>query len=144
MNSNQITQVTFKEFTSSNGLFCQFDDQNGVLLLDVKNSFNEEDFIAIADLINPYFQENGELRGVIINSKKFPYWSGAQNRNQYINFASENHHKFNKAALVMNGFFTKIVARIARGRVHPEVKIFKYNQIVKAQSWILSEMKLLD
>lgn len=137
MTKDDNLELTFSETTTKNGLFCQFDDKNGVLLLDVKSSFSEEDFEAIAGIIEPYFAKNGELKGIIINSKKFPYWSGALNREQYINFARDNHFKFKKAALGMGGFFTKIVARIARGRVHPEVKIFKYNQIDKAQSWIL-------
>jgi hypothetical protein len=54
-----------------------------------------------------------------------------------LNFAQTNHFKFKKAALVMGGFFTKIVVQIAKGRVHSEVKMFKYNRIEEAQSWIL-------
>ncbi len=138
MTDNNIFEITFKEITTENDLFCQFDEYHGVLLLDVKNHFSQEDFQTISSIIDPYFYEHGELRGVIINSKKFPYWSNAKNRAEYLNFASNNHHKFQKAALGMGGFFTKIVAQIARGRVHPEIKIFKYNQIEKAQSWILS------
>ncbi|NBV05889.1 MAG: STAS/SEC14 domain-containing protein [Proteobacteria bacterium] len=137
MTESEILEVTFKEITTDNELFCQFDDHHGVLLLNVKNPFSADDFQTISSIINPYFTEHGELKGVIINSKKFPYWSGAKNRAEYLDFAGNNHHKFQKAALGMGGFFTKIVARIARGRVHPEIKIFKYNQIEKAQDWIL-------
>lgn len=137
MSVAEILEVTFEEITTANELFCQFDAHHGVLFLDVKKPFSEEDFEVIFNIIEPYFVKNGELRGVIINSKKFPYWKGAKNRAEYLNFAGNNHHKFKKAALNMGGFFTKIVARVARGRVHPEVKIFKYNQIEQAQSWIL-------
>lgn len=137
MTDGNIIEITFQEITTDNGLFCQFDAHHGVLLLDVKNPFSEEDFVAIENIIEPYFAEHGELKGVIINSKKFPYWTDAKNRAQYLNFAGNHHQKFAKAALGMGGFFTKIVARIAKGRVHPEVRIFKYNQIEKAQDWIL-------
>lgn len=131
-------EVTFKEVTTANGMLCQFDDHHGVLLLDVKNPFTDNDFDVISSIVDPYFLSNGELRGVIINAKKFPYWTSAENRSQYIYFASRNHHKFKKVALGMGGFFIKIVARIGRSRVRPELKIFKYNQIEKAQDWILS------
>jgi hypothetical protein len=130
-------ELTFKEMTTENNLFCQFDEQNGILLMDVKNPFSDDDFNTISSIIDPYFTTHGELGGVIINSKKFPYWSNAQNRIEYLNFARDNHIKFKKVAVGMGGFFAKIVARIARGRVRPEVKIFKYNQIEKAQNWIL-------
>jgi hypothetical protein len=137
VSSDNDLEIIFKELTTDNELFCQFDDQNGVLLLDLKNPFSSEDFIAISNIIDPYFEKHGELNGVIINSKKFPYPKGAKKRQEYLNFASQNHHKFAKAALATGGFFTKIIARIASGRVHPEIKIFKYNQIEKAQRWAI-------
>lgn len=138
MADDNIIEITFKEITTDNELFCQFDETHGVLLLDVKKPFTEDDFQTISNIIDPYYAAHGELSGVILNAKKFPYWNGSKNRSEYINFASANHHKFKKAALGMGGFFTKIVARIARSRVHPEVKIFKYNKIEEAQSWILN------
>ncbi len=137
MITNDIGELIFQEVTTRNKLFCQFDEQNGILLLDVKNPFSADDFETISSIIDPYFTTHGELKGIIINSKKFPYWSNSQNRTEYLNFARDNHHKFQKAALGMGGFFTKIVARIARGRVHPEVRIFKHGQIEEAQNWIL-------
>lgn len=136
-NETDLIEVVFKEITTDNGLFCQFDDVQGVLLLDVKKSFSAQDFEIISELIDPYFEEHGELRGVIINSPKFPYWSGALNRIEYLNFARSNHYKFKKVALGMGGFFTKIVLGIAKRYAHPEAKMFKYNQIEKAQNWIL-------
>ena len=131
--------IIFSELTTDNGLFCQFDDLHGVLLLDVKNPFTTDDFDTIAAIIETYFKERGELRGVIIHSKKFPYWKGAQNRAEYLNFARENHYKFKKAAFAMGGFFTKIIVNLAQGRVHPQVKLFKYNQIEEAQDWALKK-----
>jgi len=136
--TNDVLEVTFKEVTSNNGLFCQFDEHHGVLLLDVKSPFTKDDFATISNIIDPYFAANGELRGVIVNSKKFPYWSSAENRREYMDFAGNNHHKFKRAAFSMGGFFAKIVTRIARGRVHPELKLFKYGKIEDAQDWILS------
>lgn len=132
-----VEEIIFKEITTDNSLFCQFDDQNGVLLLDIKNPLNTQDFATISSIIDPYFAEHGELRGLILNSKKFPYWSGAANRSEYTNFATNNHYKFKKVALGIGGFFVKIIARIARSHAHPEIKMFKYNQIEKAQDWIL-------
>lgn len=135
--NTDIIELTFKEINTPNGLFCQFDEQHGVLLLDVKNPFCAEDFKAISDIIDPYYSSKGELRGLIVNSKKFPHWTSSVNRLEYIEFASNNHHKFKKAALGMGGFFIKILLRIAKSRIHPQVKMFKYQQIDQAQDWIL-------
>ena len=134
---SQIAESHFTEITTNNDLFCQFDEENGVLLIDVKKPFTSEDFATISSIIDPYCDARGELSGIIINSKKFPYWRDAQNRAEYLSFAQKNHHKFKKAALGMGGFFVRIVARIGKGRVHPELKIFGFNKIEKAQDWIL-------
>lgn len=142
MSNDHIFEVEFKEITTDNELFCQFDEHHGVLFLDVKNSFTAEDFQTIENLINSYFEKNGELAGVIVNAPKFPYWSSSENRRDYLNFAAENHQKFKKVAFLMGGFFIKIVARVARGRVYPEIKLFKYNQIEEAQSWILGQGRI--
>ncbi len=140
MSENEVLEVIFKETTTKNGIFCQFDDHHGVLLLDIKiGHFSQEDFVVIGDIIDSYFKERGELAGLIVNSKKFPYWQGAINRRQYIEFAAQNHCKFKKAALNIGGFFVRFLASIAKGRAHPEIKIFKYNQIEKAQDWILQD-----
>jgi len=135
--SAELMELTFQEITTQNDLFCQFDEKNGVLLLDIKNPLNDDDFATISEIIDPYFAANGELGGIIINSKKFPYWDGARNRRQYVDFAGNNHRKFKKAALCMGGFFVKFLVKIARGRVHPEVQMFKFKKIEAAQSWIL-------
>ena len=128
------------ELNTDNDLFCQFDEQNGVLLLDVKNNFNTDDFETILGVVDSYFKEHGELRGIIINSKKFPFWKGAKNRAEYLEFARNNHHKFNKVAFGIGGLFIKFIEKIAKGRIHPEIRLFKYNQIEKAQDWILEDL----
>jgi hypothetical protein len=135
--SKEIVQTVFKEIQTGNNLFCQFDEDDGVLLIDVKNSLSAEDFETISGIIDPYHAKRGELKGIIINSKKFPFWKGAQNRREYVAFAQNNHQKFAKAALGIGGFFVYFLAKMARGRVHPEVKVFGYNKIGKAQEWIL-------
>lgn len=133
-------ELSFSELMTDNNLFCQFDDQNGVLLLDVKNNFTKDDFETISSIIDPYFKEHEELKGIIINAKKFPFWKGTKNRLEYVNFVRNNHEKFSRVAFGINGLFIKFIAKIAKGRISSEVKLFKYNQIEKAQSWILEEL----
>lgn len=140
VNEDNYIELTFSELTTDNELFCQFDEQNGVLLLDVKYAFDEDDFEIISSVVDSYFKEHGELKGLIINAKKFPYWKGAKNRAEYLNFANNYHNKFARVAFAMNGFFIKVVMGIAKGRVHPEIKLFKYREIEKAQDWILEEL----
>jgi hypothetical protein len=139
-NKTHEIELIFHEVRTSNDLFCQFDEQHGVLLLDIKNPFSTEDFQTISSIIEPYFAERGELNGIIINAKKFFKWTSPQNRAEYLGFVAANHRKFKKAALAMGGFFVKVLLRLAKSRIHPEVKTFKHNQIHQAQKWMIGDL----
>lgn len=137
MEDTEIIELTFKELTTPNELFCQFDDTNGVLFLDVKKPLTKDDFLTILGIIDPYFAEKGELKGLIVNSKKFPKWTSHANRLEYTDFAIQNQHKFQKAALAVGGIFIRITISLLKSKAHPQIKMFKYNQVSEAQDWIL-------
>lgn len=128
----------FNQLKSTQDLQCSIDDETGVMLLNLKRNLTSSDFDFLSKVIDEYFNKNGEFKGIIVNAKKFPYWKGAQNRIEYMNFAAANHHKFAKVALTIDGFFVRLLPKIARGRIQSEVKHFGYNKIEEADSWILS------
>lgn len=116
----------------------QYDKENDLLLIEVQKNFVSEDFETLSRFIEEHYQQHGEFRGLILNSKKFPYWKGARNRAEYFSFAANNHYKFKKVALAMNGFMAKIITTFANGRAHPKIKNFNYNKIRASCSWLLS------
>ncbi len=117
---------------------CSIDEETGVMLVNIgKKPLTSEDFDFLLEVISGYFEKYGQFKGIIINAKKFPYWKGAHNRVEYIGFAANNHHKFEKIALAIDGFFVRLLPKIARRKIDTEVKHFGYNQIEKADQWIL-------
>ncbi len=120
------------------GMGYQFDEDTKLLLIEPDGNFKDIDFEVLGSFINQHYQLSGELPGVILNSKKFPYWKGVLNFRQYLSFAANNHYKFKKVAMTMNGFLVKVVLSMARGRAHPEIKIFPYNKISAACDWLTS------
>ena len=111
---------------------------NTVLLIEVKNNLSTEDFAALSKVIDPYYEKHKELNGIILNSKKFPYWKGVENRREYISFAQNYHYKTRKVAICMGGFFPKLLPSLARRFIQPELKNFGYKKIDAANHWILS------
>lgn len=118
---------------------CSIDEETGVMLLNIKKkNLQTQDFEFLEKTINSYFEKYGPFKGIIVNAKKLPYWKGPQNKIEYIGFVSNNHHKFEKVALAINGFFVRLLPAIARNKISPAVKHFGYNKIEKADEWILS------
>lgn len=120
-------------------LQCSVDEETGVMLLNVSKNLTSDDFEFLAKIIAEYFEKKGPFAGIIVNAKKFPYWKGAQNREEYVHFVANNHHKFDKVALTINGVFVRILPKIARGKIRPQVRRFSYNEIERADQWILDE-----
>ena len=117
---------------------CYFDETKTVLLVEVKNSLSTEDFTILSQVIDPYYKQHKEFNGIIINSKKFPYWKGTESLRAHISFVQNHHYKTKKVAICMGGFFPKLLPKLARRFVQPEVKNFGYNKIDAANHWILS------
>ncbi len=119
-------------------IVCYFDDSKTVLLVEVTNSLSPEDFATLSGLIDPYYAEHKELNGIIINAKKFPYWNGVAGLRAHIDFVQNHHYKTKKVAICIGGFFPKLLPRLARRFIQPELKNFGYNKIEAAHDWTLS------
>lgn len=120
------------------GAGYQFDEETQLLLIEPHKNFTDTDFEILGSFINQHYQQHGEFAGLILNAKKFPFWKGPRNFKEYVSFAANNHYKFKKVALTMNGFLVKVVVAMARGRAHPELKILPHNKIKAACDWLLS------
>lgn len=117
---------------------CEIEEEQGILLVEINGNLTSEDFAILSGAIDPYYKSHGQFNGIILNSKKFPYWKGNANFKEYVAFARDNHFKFKKVALTMGGFFPKVVRRIAGRYIEAEVNNFGYDKILAAQKWIWS------
>ena len=118
-------------------LVCYIEEQNGILLVEIKNTITSKDFAALSRAIDPYYEAHGEFKGIILHSKKFPYWKGAEARREYMYFVENYHYKFKKVAIGMGGFFPKLLPNLAKRFIKPELKNFGYNNVDAAHDWIL-------
>lgn len=90
---------------SGNSITCSLDEQNAVLTVEVKSALTKEDFILLSKVIDPFYQRNGELKGIIINAKKFPFWKNYESFSAHISFVRNYHYKTKKIALAAGASF---------------------------------------
>lgn len=114
-------------------------EEDGLLVIKIeKTNLTATNLRAIGSIIDSYFEKNGPLDGIVVNSKRFPKWIDANNKRDYMDFVSSYHQKTDKVAIAMGGFFIKLLVRLAKGRVHPEVKAFGYKKLAQAKQWIIN------
>lgn len=116
--------------------YC-LDGPNSLVTVEVRNSLSSEDFAALSCAIDLYYAEHGKLNGIIINAKKFPYWKNLESFKAHIAFVKSHHYKINKVAITMNGLLPKILPKLAKKFIQPEVRNFGYDHIDEAKKWIV-------
>ncbi len=113
--------------------------EDGLLVIKIeKDNLTATNLQSIGSIIDSYFEKNGPLDGIVVNAKKFPRWTDANNKRDYMDFVSSYHQKTDKVAISIGGFFIKILVRLAKGRVHPEVKAFSYKKLSQAKQWVIN------
>ncbi len=102
-----------------------------------EGTLSESDFDSIASVIDPYLEEHGELRGLIIYTKDFPGWDSFGTMLKHFKFVKDHQQKLSHVALVTDSAIGNFAEKIAGHFISAEVKHFPYGQIIDAKNWIL-------
>jgi len=71
----------------------------GILILTPTGALEESDFAAVARAIDPYIEEKGDLRGLMIEAKSFPGWNDFGAFISHLRFIRDHHrHPLYRAA----------------------------------------------
>ena len=109
----------------------------GLAIVQPEGTLSESDFDTIAGVIDPYLEEYGELKGLIIYTKDFPGWDSFGAMLKHFKFVKDHQQKLSHVALVTDSAIGNLAEKIANHFISAEVKHFPYSQVVDAKSWIL-------
>jgi SpoIIAA-like len=112
------------------------DEQNSILILKPQSALTAEDFLQLAQTLDPYLEKVGSLKGLIIETQHFPGWKNLDGFKAHLKFVKGHHEKINKIALVTDSPFAAIGKMIGGLFLKPEVKQFAYGQTELAKAWI--------
>ncbi|MEP1470071.1 MAG: STAS/SEC14 domain-containing protein [Halieaceae bacterium] len=119
-------------------LKTHLDNVTGIAVLEPDNSLSESDFKSAASIIDPYIEEHGVLRGLIIATKEFPGWESFAAFLSHLSFVKNHHKKITRIAIVTDSPIGNLADSIVDHFVAAEVVSFGYSQKNKAQEWILA------
>ncbi|MGD0961691.1 MAG: STAS/SEC14 domain-containing protein [Methylomonas sp.] len=110
----------------------------GILVITPEGPLQKSDFENLAQLVDPYIESHGDLRGVLIYAESFPGWSDFAALLSHLKFVKNHHQHIARLAAVTDSAFLTIMPSIAGHFVHAEVRHFAYGDKQQAIEWLQS------
>ncbi|MEE8589186.1 MAG: STAS/SEC14 domain-containing protein [Sulfurimonadaceae bacterium] len=115
-----------------------FDEKNGIVILTPSGVLHSEDIANVAEMVDPYIAEHGELGGLIIYTREFPGWEDFSALVTHIKFVKDHHKHIAKVALVSDMAIADFTKNIVKHFVNAEVATFHFNALTDAKKWMMS------
>lgn len=110
----------------------------GILVVHPTEALSKEIFEGVSDIANPYIEEHGHLKGLLIEVKHFPHWENFAGLVSHIKFVKEHHKLIDKIAFVTDDKVLSYIPAISDHFVKAEVKHFAHDDKQKAIDWMAS------
>lgn len=108
----------------------------GILIISPKAPLEAADFQEVAREVDPYIEEKGSLKGLLLEAESFPGWHDFAALVSHFRFVRDHHTKIKKIAAVSDSELLTILPRIASHFVNAEVKHFPAADKQRALDWL--------
>ncbi len=126
---------------SESKLDFQLDSKKGILTLRPTQTLETSDFDTLAMALDPWLERGGELKGIVLNVKKFPGWENLGAFARHFQFVKDHHKKVPRLAVCSDSELFRAMTKIAEVFVKAEVRRFEYEEFEAAEDWILQGEK---
>lgn len=108
----------------------------GVLIVSPQGPLAAADFERIAAEADPYIEENGALKGLMILAEAFPGWQDFGALVAHFLFVRDHHQRIERVAAVTGDGFLSIMPAIVGHFVKAEVRHFATEDKDAAMRWL--------
>ena len=108
----------------------------GILLLRPEGPLQSSDFESVAKVVDPYIQQRGKLRGVMVEAPSFPGWDSFAALVSHMRFIRDHHRQIAKIAAVSDSAVLSIAPQIAKHFVKAELRHFHAKEREAALAWL--------
>jgi hypothetical protein len=112
---------------------------SGVIVVEVTSALCAEDFDSLSATADALIAANGELRGLVIHTHKFPGWENVAGFFRHLRFVRDHHQKIRRVALAADGRLANVAPELASHFVRAEIKHFEFNALDQAIAWASGE-----
>ena len=115
----------------------EWQGQHNILSITPEGRLEAEDFARLAQEVDPYLEEHGQLKGLMIETESFPGWQDFAALLSHLRFVKAHHEKVRRVAAVTDSSFLSIMPQVASHFVKAEVRHFPYQDRQIALDWLL-------
>jgi SpoIIAA-like len=116
----------------------EFDTANSILLVKPESALEKNDFVQLAQAVDPQIEESGDLAGLIISAPAFPGWDSFGSMVTHFRFVRDHQKHVKKIAVVTDSHLGDVAEHLGSHFVSAEIQHFPAGQIEQARQWILN------
>jgi hypothetical protein len=117
-------------------LSVELDKIKSIAILEPEGPLSKGDFESATKIIDPYIEETGGLKGLIIHVESFPGWDSFAALSTHLSFIREHHTRISRIAFSTDSVVGNLAERIASHFVNAEIKQFGYQELERAKEWV--------
>ena len=114
----------------------EFLREKGILIVTPQAPLERSDFESLAGEVDPYIEETGGLRGLLIQAKSFPGWHDFGALVSHLKFVKNHERHIAKIAAATDGGILAIMPSILSHFIAAKVKHFDYDDKEGALRWL--------
>lgn len=118
-------------------LSVSIDEENSIAVFEPDGALSKSDFDSARQIVDPYIEANGQLKGLIIYTQSFPGWDSFAALTRHLEFVKAHHKKIAHVALVTDSGLGNFGKSIASHFVNAQIQSFAYADIEQAKAWII-------
>jgi hypothetical protein len=93
--------------------------------------------LTLSEVVDPFIKKRGELKGILIVTKKFPGWEDFKGMIEHMKFVRNHHRKIAKVAIVTDSKIADMAESLGKHFVKASIKHFSFEGFESAKRWIL-------
>ena len=114
----------------------ELDEENGVLIVRPEGKLENQDFLRLSKAVDPFIEEQGSLRGLIIVTEKFPGWKDFSGMIEHMKFVKSHHREIAKVALVTDSKIADFAESLGKHFIKASIKHIPFTEEESARNWI--------
>lgn len=108
----------------------------GILILRPQGPLQADDFTSLATVVDPYLEEHGKLRGIMVDAQSFPGWDSFAALVSHLEFVRDHHPLIGKIAAVSDSPVLSLAPQLAKHFVKAEIRHFNAKDRQAALAWL--------
>jgi hypothetical protein len=108
----------------------------GVLVAEPEGPLAAEDFDRMAALLDPYLDQAGRLKGLLVDTRRLPGWDGLPGLLAHERFLRGHAPRIDRVAIVTDSDAAGLLAWMADLALAPQVRRFAWSERHAAMDWL--------